>query len=221
MTARVAIFGGGRVGTAMALEMPGVPVVRRGQDAGLGPGDVACVCWPAQAVAGFAASHPRAATARRVAFCNGVWAVGDGMDEHGCCYVRAVHLGDRAKPGRNGWRVASAGVAAVLRGAGLGVTHSSRSDHAGHLWGKALYLLPVALACADLGGLTGRAVTDKVEYAEWYDAVRSAAVVAIGEAAVVRQEPHVRHLVGRTPRGWAPSPLPEELAYFRARLQAG
>lgn len=217
MRHKVVIFGGGRVGTAMAAEMPGVPVVRRGQDRAC---DVAAICWPAQAVRDFAAVHPLGAEGTTVAFCNGVWAEEDGAVHAGICYVRAVHLGDAAKPGRKGWRVGHGPTADALRAAGLAVV-CSRGDHTAELWGKALYLLPLALACADLGGLTGRAVTDKEEYAEWYEVVRDRAVEAIGEAAVARREERVRFLISRTPRGWSPSPSDEELAYFRERLGRG
>ena len=200
----------------MAAEMPGVPVVRRGQDCVC---DVAAVCWPAQAIRDFAAAHPLGARGTKVAFCNGVWAAEEGADHVGICYVRAVHLGDMATPGRKGWRVGSGPVADVLRAAGLGVV-CSRGDHLGELWGKALYLLPLALACAERGGLTGRTVTDTEEYAEWYGVVRCRAVVAIGEEAVARREDRVKFLIGRTPRGWSPSPSEEELAYFRGKLCA-
>lgn len=216
MNTRVAIFGGGRVGTAMAAEMPGAPVLRGGQDCEC---DVACICWPAQAILSFNMLHPKASGATKVAFCNGVWAEEDGADHAGICYVRAVHLGDLAKPGRKGWRVGSGPVANALRAAGLGVV-CSRGDHLAELWGKALYLLPLALACAEHGGLTGRTVTDKEEYAEWYDVVRRRAVAAIGEDLVASREPRVKFLISRTPRGWCPSPSSEELEYFRAKLCA-
>ena len=217
MTQRIAIFGSGRVGTAMAAEMPGVPVIRRGEDYAC---DIACVCWPAQAIQDFVRVHPIAVLATKVTFCNGVWATEEGADHAGICYVRAVHRGDVSDPRRKAWRVGDGPVAAALKASGLGVV-CSRVDHLGELWGKALYLLPLALACADLGGLTGRAVTDKEEYAEWYDVVRCRAVEAIGEAAVARREPRVRYLLERTPRGWSPSPSAEELAYFRKKLCAG
>lgn len=210
---RVAIFGGGRVGTAMAAEMPSVPVVGRGGDAAC---DYACVCWPAHALAGFAAAHPRAASARRVAWCNGAWARDEGADDAGICYVRALRRGDRAAPGRKGWRVGSAATAAALRRAGLGVV-LTRGGHEAQVWGKTLYLLPLAFAC-EARGEAARCVIDKEDYAVWYDVVRTAAVEAIGEAAVAAQEPRVRHLCLRTPRGWYPSPSAEELAYFRRRL---
>src|SRR5262245_157309 len=98
----VAIFGGGRVGTAMAAEMPGVPVVRRDQDCEC---DVACICWPAHTLCKFAETHPLGVCGIKVAFCNGVWAVEDGADDAGICYVRASVLGDRAATGRKAWRV--------------------------------------------------------------------------------------------------------------------
>lgn len=215
---KVAVFGGGRVGTAMAAEMPGVPVVRRGQDLAC---EVACICWPAQAVVNFAAEHPLGAKAIKVSFCNGVWATRDGADHQGICYVRAVHLGDVAKLGRKAWRVKRTDVADALVKAGLRVT-KSKTDHDGHLWSKALYLLPMALACADVDEYkgSGRLVTTTQVYAEWYDVVRQAAVKAIGEAAISHHEPRVKHLVSRTPRGWVPSPSPEELQYFRDKLCA-
>lgn len=218
--ARVAIFGGGRVGCAMAAEMPDAPVVHRGEDAAC---DVACICWPAHAIRGFAAAHPRGAAANvTVAFCNGCWAREDGADHAGICYVRAVHRGDRARLGQKGWRVGHAGAATILRSEGLGVTLSSGA-HEAFLWEKALYLLPLALTVDDLsrdGELTGgaRMVVDTDTYAEWYDMVRRAAVRAIGEIATAAREARVHHLVSRTPRGWLPSPSPEELAYFRERL---
>lgn len=216
---KLAIFGGGRVGTAMSLEMPGVPVVRRGEDCEC---EVAVICWPAHAVGGFSAAHPAAAGSHKVAFSNGVWAVGDGADEQGCCYVRAIHLGDRAKPGRNGWRVGVKSTASALRGAGLGVTLSRGNEHRRFVWEKCLYLVPLALAVRDTPDYAGvgRLVTESSLYAEWYDAVRSVAVADIGEAAVSRCEPRVRFLLSRTPHGWTPSPSPEELAYFEDRLCA-
>lgn len=199
----------------MAAEMPGVPVVRRGGDMAC---DIACICWPAHAIGGFAAMHPMAAGAIKVSFCNGVWAVADGADHAGICYVRACNKGDHAKPGYKGWRVGRADVAAVLRSKGLGVV-LSRGGHGGFLWGKALYLLPLALACTDRG-TDAKMVVNTVEYAEWYDVVRRAAVTAVGETVVTQHEPRVRYLCERTPRGWHPSPTAEELAYFRGRLCA-
>lgn len=214
---RVVIFGGGRVGQAMAAEMPRALLIRRGQDAEC---DVACVCWPAQAIRDFAAAHPRGAAARHVvAFCNGAWAVADGAGHAGICYVRASHAGDRAAPGRKAWTVGEPAVAAALRAAGLGVTCSySKVGHEAKVWGKALYLLPLCLACADLEGTGVRLVTASPVYAEWYDVVRCAAVDAIGEQLVAGQEARVRYLVERTPRGWFPSPSREEIEYFRRRL---
>lgn len=200
----------------MAAEMPGVPVVRRGEDADC---DLALVCWPAQAIRSFPCTHPRGARARRVAFCNGAWARAEGADEHGCCYVRAVAVGDRAVPGYRGWRVADAATAGALRAAGLGVVRSTK-HHEAHLWGKALYVLPLALACADTD-LDGRAVQGTAEWAEWMDAVRGAAEGAVGAGVLVPQLRRVAHLLGRTPRGWRPSSSPEELAYFRGCLCAG
>lgn len=216
MKHRVAIFGGGRVGTAMSLEMPGVPVVGRGYDCRC---DVACLCWPAQAVREFASSCPLAAsTAHVVAFCNGAWAVEDGADEHGCCYVRAVNRGDRAAPGRKGWRVGSHYAALVLAEAGLLVTRSrSPDDHSAQVWSKCLYIVPLALASADTGEVAKVAARTS-EYSEWYDVVRAAAVAAVGEEEVARHEPRVRFLVERSPKEWRPSSSPEELAYLRERL---
>lgn len=203
----------------MSVEMPGVPIVGRGDDCAC---DVACVCWPAQEIRGFKVAHPLASSGHVIAFCNGVWACEDGASEHGCCYIRAVHKGDHAAPGCKAWRVASKKTTEVLRSVGLGVACSSTIlGHRRQLWGKCLYLLPLALAVADCGGLTGRTVTNRIEYAEWYGIVRHAAVATCGESEVSRMEPRVKFLISRTPRGWIPSPSPEELQYFRERLCVG
>lgn len=213
---RVAIFGGGRVGTAMAAEMPGVPVVRRGEDLEC---DVACVCWPAHALAEWRAAHPRAAASGAVvvAFCNGAWAEEEGMHA-GVCYVRAVNLGDRAAPGRKGWRVGRPDVADALRGAGLGVT-CSRGDHRAHVWGKALYIVPLAVAYAETG-LDAKEAGGTPEWSEWFDFVCEEAEAEIGAAATESQAARARWLVDRSPRGWRPSSSPEEVAYFRSKLCA-
>ncbi len=211
----VAIFGGGRVGTAMSLEMPGVPVVRRGEDLAC---EVACICWPAHAIWHFAATHPLAArSATKVAFCNGAWATEAGADDAGICYVRAT--GSRevgAGPDRKSWRTGSRYAAVRLQEAGLGVV-CSREDHLAHVWCKCLFLLPLALACADTGQ-PARVAARTEWYAEWYAIVRATAVAAIGEERVARKEPRAKFLVDRCPKGWRPSPSPEELEYFRERL---
>lgn len=209
---RVAIFGGGRVGTAMSLEMPEVPVVRRGQDLEC---DVALICWPAQGIADFAKTHPLASRARKVALCNGCWAVEDGADEHGCCYVRAVNVGDRSQEGRNGWRVESPWIARILRELGLGVI-CSRRDHSQHLWGKALYILPLALACSELHVTAKEAIKTK-SWQEWFDVVLECGRTATNsdlDAQIAR----ARFLCLRSLVGWTPSPSREEIAYFLDHL---
>lgn len=209
---RVAIFGGGRVGTAMSLEMPGTPVVRRGADVEC---DVACVCWPAHVVKDFSGVHPLAAASTKVAFCNGVWAVEDGADQHGCCYVRAEKLGDRAKADSKSWRVGDAAVAEILRSTGLGVV-SSR-DHRPHLWGKALYLLPLALACRELMRPAKDVLSNRV-WRDWYNIVLGDAQREVGALAMDAQVHRVGYLLGRLPKDWTPSPSAAELDYFEGRL---
>lgn len=209
---RVAIFGAGRVGTAMSAEMPGVPVVRRGGDMAC---DVACVAWPAHAVAGFREACPLAAAGRVVAFCNGAWAVADGADHAGICYVHAVELGDKATRDKS-WRVGNEHIARSLTAAGLGVT-CSREGHERFIWGKCLYLIPLVLACADTGMGTREAI-QTAEHMEWYDVVRCAAVEAIGEREVQRTEARVKFLWKRSPARALLAWLPEEVEYFRRRL---
>jgi hypothetical protein len=213
---RVAIFGGGRVGVAMQLEMTEVvPVIGRESDCAC---DVACICWPAHAIRGFAATHPLGAQGVKVAFCNGAWAVEDGADHAGICYVRATVRGEWNSNDRKAWRVGRSDVADALSGAGLGVICTSgRGDHQHYVWSKCLYILPLALACEDVR-CDARDVVVTDAYAEWYDIVRWAAVKAIGEEAVAGQEARVRFLTERSPRGWLPSPSHEELDYFKERL---
>jgi len=218
---RIAIFGGGRVGTAMSLEVPGVPLVRRGEDCEC---DVACVCWPAHAIRDFAATHPLAAATAfaRVSFCAGVWAVADGASEHGCCYVRAVHRGDRAGLGKRCWRVGNRRIADILRVAGLGVVCGGVAAQRRYLWEKCMYHVPLALAVRDAPDYVGvgRLVTKGMVYAEWYDVFRDAAVADIGSTAVSGFEPRILDLLSRTPRGWEPAPSPEELRYIEERICA-
>lgn len=216
MKHRIAIFGGGRVGTAMSLEMPSVPIVRRGYDCRC---DIACVCWPAQAMKDFSATHPQGSNGTVIAFCNGAWAKEDGAQHAGICYVRAANRGDRAPAGRKAWRVGCPACAAELRASGLGVV-LSRRDHEGYVWEKALYILPLALACEDTAGMTAREVVHTLTYMEWYNVIRNVAVKDIGEEIVERHEARVKFLTMRSPAKWRPSSSPEELAYFRERLCA-
>ena len=217
---RIAIFGAGKVGTAMSLEMPTVPLVRRGEDCFC---DIACICWPAHALRDFAASHPLACTAEttRVAFSNGAWAredTNDLMDHQGICYVRVNEVGEGAREGYRGWRVGIARVSKELHQAGLGVV-CSRSDHNAHLWGKCLYILPLAMAC-DATGLDAKRAGNTPEWSEWYDVVKQKAIKAIGEKATITQEKRALYLITRSPKGWKPSPSAEELEYFKEKLCA-
>lgn len=209
---RVAIFGAGRVGTAMSLEMPGVPVVKRGEDLEC---DVACICWPAQAVAEFADSCPLAAKAHKVAFCNGVWGVEDGADSSGICYVHALELGDRAKPDKKSWRVEIDPIATVLTACGLGVTKTNNFDR--ELWTKNLFLIPLAVAALEMGLPTKKAA-ETVEHKKWYDVVKSLAVQALGEEEAAKCEPRVKFLLSRVPSRQLIRT--EEAIYFRACLQS-
>lgn len=210
---RIAIFGSGRVGTAMSLEMPGVPVIRRGEDCSC---DIACVCWPAQAVKDFTTTHPVGANSIKVTFCNGVWAERDGANHAGICYVRAVNVGDRAPMKGKRWRVGHKDVASALSTAGLGVI-CSRLNHRNYLWGKALYILPLAFACMG-SSITAKEAINTEEYALWYSTIRDAALAVIGEASILTQEPHVRFLIDRLPRWWRPSSSEDELNYFMRKL---
>ncbi len=209
---RVAIFGGGRVGTAMAAEMPNSPVIHRGQDIAC---EIACICWPAHALKDFCATHPIGARSMKVAFCNGAWAVSEGADHAGICYVRATSIGDKSTRPKS-WRVGRKDIADALSAAGLSVV-CSHDNHDAHLWGKCLYLLPLALAC---NTITARAALKTPEYYEWYNLVRDASVAKIGESATARQEPRVKYLLDRLPRDWRPSPSPQEVDYFREKLCA-
>lgn len=210
---KLAIFGAGRVGTAMSLEMPGVPLVRRGEDVEC---ELALICWPAQAVASFDEAHPSASNAHKVAFCNGVWACDDGADEQGCCYVRAVNVGDHAAPGYKGWRVSEAATAAALREAGLSVIRSVK-DHNTFLWGKAIYIIPLALACDELD-VSAREASNTELWVEWFNAVLSLAIDEVGCELIGPQIKRAQYLVDRAPKGWRPSSSKEEIAYFRGKL---
>lgn len=212
---KVAVFGAGKVGVAMSLEMPGVQLVSRGDDVAC---DYACICWPAHALRDFAATHPRAARAYKIAFCNGVWARQDGADEQGCCYVRLRNKGDRAAPGGKGWRVRNPNAAHALNGKGLDVV-CSRQDHPAHVWGKALYILPLAIACSELD-VGAKEAEESELWAEWFNTIRTLAVAQVGEEAMKTKVARVRYLLERSPRYWRPSSSPEEIAYFKERLCA-
>jgi hypothetical protein len=210
---KIAIFGGGRVGTAMSLEMPGVPIVHTTQ-VGFAC-DLACVCWPAHAMKDFKTKFD---AKHIVSFCNGVWAREDGADEHGCCYVRAVKRGDRSPPGRKGWRVGSPRTADLLRSAGLGVVLSrSPIDHEAYVWGKSLYILPLAFACSELDVPAKQACHTEV-WKHWFAFFRNLVIKNIGEEAATTQSRRASWLAERSPKGWRPSSSPEELKYFRCRL---
>lgn len=209
----IAIFGSGREGTAMSLEMPTVPVIKRGEDFAC---DVALICWPAHAIKEFDRTHPLAAKATKISFCNGPWGERDGADHAGICYVHAVDLGTKTKPSKKSWRVGRKDLAAVLTQAGLGVV-CSNADHYKHIWGKSLFLIPIVLACADTGLSTKQAI-GSVEHAEWYDVVRQAAVADIGEKSVASSEPRVKFLLERSPARQLLSWLPDEISYFRKCL---
>lgn len=216
---RIAIFGGGKVGTAMSLEMGhNVPVIHRGEDCLC---DIACICWPAHAIKDFTVAHPLAAQGYKVAFCNGAWAEEDSADHAGICYVRASNLGDRAESGRKTWAVGFEELATILTSHGLGVVHS-RSRHIEKVWGKALYLIPLALTIADLERegttLSTKEVVETEQYVEWYCIVREEAEEVVGEEGIASQEARVRFLIEHTPRNWRPLLSVEELAYFRAKL---
>ena len=155
--------------------------------------------------------------AHKVAFCNGVWAEYEGMDEHGCCYVRVAVRGDRAPSNYKGWRVSRGETAEVLRAAGLGVV-CSRDDHIKYLWGKALYILPLAIVCNDLD-LSAREAVRRPEWAEWFTAVLERGRAAIG-SDIDSQIGRAHFLCDRLPVGWRPSSSVEEVEYFRRRLCA-
>lgn len=217
MREKLAIFGTGRVATAMVLEMQRAGhnprVVKRGEDCDC---DLAIICWPAQEIKNFWAECPRGTEATKVSFCNGVWSRDDGADQRGICYVRAAKLGDVARPGDKCWRVGGKDVARVLSEHGLGVIHS-KMDHESMLWQKALYLLPLALACAD-EGKTAKEVVDTESYRDWYQMVRGAAILDIGRVRIEKEVPRVKYLVERTPKDWTPSPSEAELEYFRQKI---
>ncbi len=210
---RVAIFGGGRVGTAMSLEMPGVPIIRRGQDCAC---DIAVICWPAQAIKDFAVVCPQAAAGYTVAFCNGVWAEEDGVNEQGCCYVRATNIGDRAAPGRKGWRVSSQRAAGPLRTAGLNIVISQK-DHRAQLWGKALYIIPLAVTCQELN-VPAREALDSILWQEWFDFVQDEAEEELGEEVMAAPRKRALWLCERLPKGWRPSSSVEEIDYFKGKI---
>lgn len=189
----MAIFGGGRVGTAMSAEMPSIPVIRRGQDCEC---DIACICWPAQAIKDFTGAHPLGGKAIKVAFCNGAWAVEEGADYAGICYVHAVEVGDRGGVGKESWRVGNKSIATILQAYGLGVLCARGIEKL--IWAKLLFLLPVAIATLETG-LPTREAAKTVEQAAWYSIVRDASVAAIGEEDTVSSESRVKFLLGRVP----------------------
>lgn len=195
----------------MSMEMPGVPLMKRGQDCEC---DVALICWPAHAIMSFEAAHPLAASAIKVAFCNGAWAIEDGADRAGICYVRVSVLGERSPPGRKSWRVGDKEVWERLRDAGLGVI-LSRNDHREHVWAKALYVLPLALSCSDLR-VPAREVLRTSTYKKWYEIVYRAAERDAG--GIHTHVARVQYLCQRLPAQWYPSPSAEELEYFRDKL---
>ena len=212
----VAIFGAGRVGHALSLEMPGVPIIRRGDDPRIIV-DLALIAWPAQAIREFAMHHPVAAKrARKVAFSNGAWACEDGADEVGICTARLLSIGDQAPTNRKCWRVGDPRTARTLSFLGLNVA-CSRADHLGYVWEKTLYIVPLALAC-EVADCDARRAPSTTEYAIYYHEVRKQAVGVIGEDAVKHRERRVSFLIERSPRGWRPSSSRDELDYFRRKL---
>lgn len=184
--------------------------------------DVAIIAWPAHAIRDFDAYHPIAAEGIKLAFCNGPWAVHEGADVQGICYARLRKIGDRVLKHRRFWRVPRKhpndriDVPTLLIRAGLGVVVSN-FNHVEYIWERALYTIPLSLACYD-ENLPPREAAQREIYGYYYSAMRDAMVVALGEPATVAREAHVAELVGKTPNNWRPISNEHELIYFRDML---
>jgi hypothetical protein len=170
----------------------------------------ALVCWPAHAAEQFPAEL--AAGAEVTTFCNGAW-VPEAVGVQGCAYVRAKPGGEH---GPAQWRVSSPELGAAMRSLGARVIVSPAPR--AYAWGKALYLLPLALACDD-AAVSAREVYGTVGFEDYFSLVFAAAREELGWIAAGRLVSRARFLAQRSPRGWRPSPSAEELAYFRRRLK--
>ncbi len=211
---RVAIFGAGAIGQALHNELgKTVPLVRRGQSVPAGV-NCALICWPAHALSGFDSAF--SVRGLRVTFCNGVW-VPPGFVQ-GIAYLRARLLDGALVTNAPKWRVPCKSLAKWLRQRGAFVTASKNAlTHKCALWGKALYLLPLAHACQ----LSGRPARESVGNADWtecYELLLKLAVRDVGEAGMGPQLDRVRYLNARLPSEWVPSPSADELDLFRGKI---
>lgn len=202
---RIVVYGRGAVGLALGRILGGIPVLSRTKRLSA---DYSLVCWPANAIDtdGVEFNDTKVTT-----FCNGTW-VPKNIGSMGCAYIRATTSGYTGSPK---WRVEDQELAAVMRSLGAQVT-ATKGDHREYVWGKAMYLLPLALACQDTKN-TAKEVAESVEWCEYYDIVKEAARKEVG-LAVNSQEKRVMWLLSRLPRRWSPSPSKDELAYFRNKL---
>jgi hypothetical protein len=210
----IAIFGNGAVGRALQDSfVPHVKIVSRGEYAG-GVAH-ALVCWPAHALTiktKLLSLHPELADAETVTtFCNGVW-VPLAIASQGIAYVRA----NRHTHGPAKWRVPNKEVGRIMRDLGAAVTVSRPANHIDYLWGKALFLLPLALACEDKK-ITAKQAYGRPEWQTYFDAVQAAA----RNAGCKIPQPQVERalwLCERSPKNWVPSPSEDEIRFFRKRL---
>lgn len=209
----IIIYGGGALGLTLRDCLGRAPFVRQRAGPALLPyaPRFALVCWPAQAAEEF--PPELAGGAEVTTFCNGAW-VPAAVGAQGCAYVRAKPGGEH---GPATWRVSDPELGAAMRDLGASVI-VSHTDPRAHAWGKALYILPLALACEDAGE-PAREVYGTAAFENYFGLVFAAAREELGWIAAGRLVPRARYLAQRSPRGWFPSPSADELAYFRRRLK--
>lgn len=214
------IIGRGAVGRALLAECGGCPqLVGRGMHIDQ-PVDHAIVTWPAQECEDrviLEKYYPELKGIPVTTLCNGVW-VPPSFGAQGIAYVRAGGGGYR-KPAS--WRVACPALAARLRACGADVTATKPGGHRAYLWGKALYLIPLALACSEPPVRTAREVGGTPRWKKYYDRVLEMAAAELGMSMMGAQVKRVAYLIERSPVGWDPSPSPEERDYFRRCLGYG
>lgn len=200
---RVAVYGKGELGTLLA-EVLGIPCYSRGDKERQTP-SLALICWPAHAMVELISTFPELKKTRTVSFCNGVWG-GEVADEEGIAYVRAG-----AGRGQGSWRVEEKSTAGVLKSLGLNVACSR--DHRPYVWGKALYLIPLAFACHKYN-LSARDAVETSEWRKWLRRIHDLGIKEVGKEAMKPQFNRATWLVKRSPKGWKPSSSKEELDFF-------